>query len=251
LSNGKLTVTIVRFKGKILKNSFEKAAWVDQSLVCGIDEVGRGCLAGPLVTAAAILPLNRTSPLLKDSKLMTHEERLTAARWIKKHCVFSYGIVHHRLIDQQNIYGATLIAMKRALVHLLANVSQLPSAILVDAMPLNLADTAFHAIPVYHFPFGERRSQSIAAASILAKLKRDEMMGMLDSVFPGYHFGQHKGYGTPQHKEALAFNSSAIIHRKTFISRLEKINNDAKIGQQSLFDGPEINGLIQQPEEGI
>ncbi|MCL5874871.1 MAG: hypothetical protein M1114_00160, partial [Candidatus Dependentiae bacterium] len=117
------------------KNYFEKKAWEQGQLVCGIDEVGRGCLAGPLVTAAVILPEGKVHRLLKDSKLMTLQERLDAYKWITKHCYYGFGIVNHRVIDSQNIWKATLIAMKRALMHALAVSPRQPSAILVDAMP--------------------------------------------------------------------------------------------------------------------
>ena len=96
------------------KNSYEQQAWSSKEFVCGVDEVGRGCLAGPLVTAAVILPLDCTYHLLKDSKVMEPQEREQAARWIKKHCLYSYGIVHHRLIDTHNIWHATLIAMRKS-----------------------------------------------------------------------------------------------------------------------------------------
>lgn len=227
--------SITRHKGKILKNSFEKNAWINSLTVCGIDEVGRGCLAGPVVTAAAILPINKASPLLKDSKLMTHEERLAAAQWIKKNCAYSYGIVHHRFIDQQNIWRSTMIAMKKALMNLLANVSQLPSAILVDAMPLNLIDTHFKEIPVHCFSFGERRSSSIAAASILAKLKRDEILTNLESIFPGYGLGQHKGYATELHRNAITCLNRTIIHRQSFLKNLQARSKLLKEEQQPLF----------------
>ena len=116
------------------KNHFEKAAWDQSNRVVGIDEVGRGCLAGPLVTAVVILPIGNVNRMLKDSKLMEHEERVKAYAWITKHCWYGVGIVHNRIIDQHNIYRATLIAMKRALVNLLATSDQYPAAILVDAM---------------------------------------------------------------------------------------------------------------------
>lgn len=203
---------------KLTKNVFEKSAWLQGSLVCGIDEVGRGCLAGPLVTAAVIIPAHKTFPLLKDSKTLTPEEREKAARWILKHCWYGYGMVHNRLIDERNIWQATLTAMKRALVQLLATCPHLPTSILVDAMPLSLLDTSYRDIPVYYFPKGEDFSTSIAAASIIAKVKRDAIMQTLDPLFPAYALGQHKGYGTKQHYRALQTTEHSIIHRKTFLA---------------------------------
>jgi ribonuclease HII len=212
------------------KNYFETQAWDNGQIVCGLDEVGRGCLAGPVVTAAVILPPYKISRLLKDSKLMTPEERLAAYAWIEKHCLFSLGIVHHRMIDDRNIWQSTLIAMKKALVNLLAKAPKAPSAIVVDAMPLNLADTAYNAIPVHNFPFGERKSSSIAAASIVAKVKRDAMMQRLETVFPGYYLGQHKGYSTQLHKNALkSKDKRLIIHRQSFLKNLETIPENDQI----------------------
>lgn len=199
------------------KNSYELEAWTLGRFVCGIDEVGRGSLAGPVVTAAVILPIDCTYDLLKDSKLMSAQERNQAAHWIKKNCLYSYGIVHHRLIDTHNIWHATLIAMRKALMHLLVMAPHKPSAILVDAMPLNLNNCCYADIPVHHFPFGEKKSSSIAAASILAKVKRDSMMLHMDKVFPHYSWHNNKGYATQPHKQALQEHSSVIIHRRTYL----------------------------------
>lgn len=207
-------------KVKFNKNSFEIAAWQAQHFVAGIDEVGRGCLAGPLVTAAVILPIGKASRLLADSKLLTEQERLKAYAWITKHCWYATGIVHNRIIDKHNIWKATLLAMKKALVHLLTICPQKPSTILVDAMPLDLLDTSYKDIPVHYFPFGERKSSSIAAASIVAKVTRDRLMGLLDPILPGYRLSQHKGYGTPEHKAHLAKLGHSIIHRIHFIDHL-------------------------------
>lgn len=227
------------------KNHYENTAWEAQSVVCGIDEVGRGCLAGPLVAAAVILPIGKISRLIKDSKVMEQEDREKAAKWIKKHCTYAIGIVHNRLIDQHNIYQADLIAMKKALVNLLAIYPQTPSAILVDAMPLKLADTNFNHIPVHYFPFGESKSTSIAAASIIAKVTRDELMNRFDTVFPGYTLNEHKGYSTPKHKAAIKEQSHTIIHRMSFLKNLNKEIND-KQEQQSLFINEEIHVTQEQ-----
>ncbi len=211
---------------KIKKNEFEQAAWDKQQVICGIDEVGRGCLAGPLVTAAVILPVNKTSRLIKDSKLLNEPERLKAYKWITKHCWYSYGIVNNRIIDKYNIWQATLIAMKKALMHLLAISPRIPSTILVDAMPLQLFDTHYKDIPIHYFPFSERKSSSIAAASIIAKVKRDGLMGKFDAIFPGYHLAQHKGYGTKKHKNVLSTEQQhSIIHRLSFLNNIDTIDN--------------------------
>ncbi|MCX5922903.1 MAG: ribonuclease HII [Candidatus Dependentiae bacterium] len=219
-----------RLRVNLTKNFYEKLAWTDNHAVCGIDEVGRGCLAGPLVTAAVILPPGKTHRLLKDSKLMTEEERLKASLWIAKNGWVSYGIIHHRTIDKHNIWQATLIGMKKALVNLLATCPLKPASILVDAMPLTLLDTNFHTIPVHHFPFGEKLSTSIAAASIMAKVKRDALMGKLDPLFPGYLLAQHKGYATALHYKAVGDLNYSMIHRLSF---LKKTLNPPSIDQEN------------------
>ncbi len=205
---------------KIAKNQYEKAAWNEQTLVCGIDEVGRGCLCGPVVTAAVILPLGKLHPLLKDSKIMTEAERLKAYRWITKHCWYGFGCAHHRIIDKHNIWQATLIAMKKALLHACAQCPHTPSAILTDAMPLKLFDTSYHQIPVYFFTKGESKSSSIAAASIIAKVKRDALMEKFAPLLPGYHLEEHKGYATAKHRLAVKAQRYSIIHRLSFLTHV-------------------------------
>ena len=237
--------TINRIRERFNKNYFEEQAWQANEVICGLDEVGRGCLAGPVVTAAVILPPGKTSRLLKDSKLMTPEERLAAFKWIDKHCWYSIGIVHHRTIDERNVWYATLIAMKKALVHLLATAPQIPSKIITDAMPLNLFDTNYKEIPVHYFPFGERRSSTIAAASIVAKVKRDAMMRRMDTIFPGYLLASHKGYSTPPHKKIIREGKShLIIHRDTYLARLDSLGQDDSEDQITL-----LQGSSELPEE--
>jgi ribonuclease HII len=214
-------VTIKR-KPNFKKNFYEQNMWLEKKLVCGIDEVGRGCLAGPVVTAAVMLNLQKTSRLIKDSKLLVAEERLKAYTWLQKNSVFAIGILNHRVIDQLNIYHATAAAMKRAVMQLMSKVDQKPSIILVDALPLKLESFKGDVVA---FPFGESKSISIAAASIVAKVTRDKIMGQLSSVFPGYEFGKHKGYCTKEHVERLKELQKSLIHRKTFLNNLKKISD--------------------------
>jgi ribonuclease HII len=218
------------------KNSYELTAWANQDVVCGIDEVGRGCLAGPLVTAAVILPPHKNSRLLKDSKLMTLEEREKAFEWISKNAYYGIGMVNHRIIDSQNIWQATLIGMKRALINLLAVSPFRPKAVLIDAMPLKLEDTNYKDIPVHHFYKGESKSSSIAAASIIAKVTRDRLMTKMDPIVPGYLLGRHKGYSTSLHQDAVKSLNYSIIHRQSFLKSIlaKKELFDAQV-QQSLF----------------
>lgn len=217
---------------KFRKNSFERASWAKYGAVCGVDEVGRGCLAGPVVTAAVILPIGKAPRILKDSKLMTAEQRLIGYEWITKHCWYSYGIIHHRLIDRVNIWHATLMAMKRAVIQLLSHCPIKPEHILIDAMPLNLRNTCYRSIPIDYFPFGETKSSSIAAASIIAKVKRDAIMKRTDLIIPGYSLKNHKGYSTPKHKVAIRNIGRSIIHRLSYLKRLRLLEKDNEGNEQ-------------------
>ena len=218
------------------KNAFERASWSDNRFVCGIDEVGRGCLAGPVVSAAVILPIGKLSPLLQDSKLLSPEKRLQAFRWIIKRSEYSYSVVHHRCIDSINIYQATRIAMKRAAIQLFETCHQLPAVTLVDAMPLDFSNSLYDNMPLYHFPFGESKSSSIAAASIVAKVTRDYIMQELDLLFPGYALAQHKGYATKLHKKLVISHNRSIIHRVSFLKKLYSgERDDQTCTQQTVF----------------
>jgi len=186
-------------------------------LVCGIDEVGRGCLAGPVITAAVALFPKKHHKLLKDSKILTPKERQQAYSWIVKNSWYSFGAVDNRTIDKRNIWHATLLAMRKSLLNLLAICPRKISTVLIDAMPVSLEDSIHQGLDIFHFPFGESKSTSIAAASIIAKVKRDEMMARFDKIFPGYKLAKHKGYATKSHKQAITQQSHTIIHRLNFL----------------------------------
>lgn len=202
---------------KIKKNFFEEAAWQAGMGVIGIDEVGRGCLAGPVVTAAVMLEPGALNPLLKDSKVLTKVQRERAYAWIVEHSHYAFGMASHHVIDSVNIYQATRLAMRKALIHLLTTVS-MPQTILIDAMPVSLHDTPWHIIPIHHAPFGESWSSSIAAASILAKVYRDRLMNVFHALVPGYGLDEHKGYATARHRASVAQLGNSLIHRTTFMS---------------------------------
>lgn len=218
---------------KIKKDFFEKSAWAQKRLVIGVDEVGRGCLAGPVVTAAVMLH-GKKSNLIKDSKMLTKAQREKAAAWIRNNSYYSIGIASHHIIDERNIYQATLVAMRKALLHLLIKTAQ-PDAILIDAMPVSLGNTSFSAIPIHYAPFGESWSSSIAAASIIAKVYRDALMERLHTFIPGYHLAEHKGYATKEHRQAVAELGSSIIHRESFLHAQLYIDNETDDEQLSLF----------------
>ncbi|MCK4517721.1 ribonuclease HII [Candidatus Babeliales bacterium] len=214
------------------KNYFEEQAWEKKLFVCGIDEAGRGCLSGPVVAAAAILPFNASYKLLRDSKLMTKQERETAYLWITKNCFFSHAIIDHHIIDARNIYQATRLAMKKAFIQLLEIVPfSLEKIIylLTDALPIQIPQSYSHNnIEQFNPTHGESVSTSIAAASIVAKVTRDRLMQRLSPVFPAFSFDEHKGYGTKTHTEALISYRESIIHRKSFLSNFYKQIKDSE-----------------------
>lgn len=208
----------IKIKEKFKPHYFENFFWSKKELICGIDEVGRACLAGPVVTAAALLkPVGKRTgfyKLLKDSKTLTPDQRLKIFNWLKDNCEYSISIIHHRTIDKINIYHATLKAMKRSYFQLCAKVGTPIKHVLVDAMPLNVNNPN---INILHFNKGEDLSMSIAAASIIAKVTRDTLMQRLDNIFPEYYLSSHKGYPTLKHKNALTNFGRTIIHRTSFL----------------------------------
>ncbi len=223
-------------KGGFQRNLYESKAWKDGHFVCGIDEVGRGCLAGPVVASAAIIPPRTQYPLLRDSKTLSLAQRLEAYEWIVKNCHHATALVSWKLIDKENIYHATLHTMRKAFSQLLCTlpfpVNKL-RYILVDAMPLSVENPFEHDIQCRYFPKGETRSASIAAASIVAKVTRDRLMEKLSIVFPHFALESHKGYGTTQHQDCLSQWGPTVIHRKTFLK--ERVKQDESMIQKSVF----------------
>ncbi len=178
--------------------------------LCGIDEVGRGPLAGPVVACAVILPTDCRILYLNDSKKLTAKKREELFDIIQKEAVgIGLGMRSPERIDEINILQATYEAMRDA-VHALPVVPQL---LLNDAV--TIPDMTIPQVPIIH---GDALSVSIAAASIVAKVTRDRMMEEYDKVYPGYGFADNKGYGSAAHIEALKKSGPTPIHRKTFIS---------------------------------
>jgi ribonuclease HII len=177
--------------------------------IAGVDEAGRGPLAGPVVAAACILPVGALFENLNDSKQLSAEERETLYAKITAHpqVIFGIGISEVKTIDKVNILQATFLAMKKAV----AALSVQPDYILVDG---NQAPSI--EIPTEMLIQGDGLSVSIAAASILAKVTRDRMMDELDQKYPQYGFKQHKGYATEQHLGAIQKYGPCPIHRKSF-----------------------------------
>lgn len=176
--------------------------------VCGIDEAGRGPLAGPVVTAAVILPDDCPALIgLDDSKAIPKAKRLQLAELIKVHAIsYAVHIQSPEKIDELNIYQATKLSMAQAALTL----EPAPDIILADAMVVDIG------IPCESIVKGDAKSLSIAAASILAKTARDAIMDEYSSVYPAYGFSKHSGYGTKDHLLALEQYGPCEIHRKTF-----------------------------------
>lgn len=227
-----------RTKKKYNKNHFEHIAWEQEEYVCGIDEVGRGALAGPVVVSAVILPLKTSYRMLKDSKILTKEQREKACKWITKKCIYSTAIASHNTIDKINIYQATVQMTKKALIQVLSK-SQIPiekmKFILTDNVPLTLTTSYIpDHIEFHHFPLGEQISTSIAAASIVAKVTRDKLMDYAQPLFPSFQFNKHKGYGTKDHQNSLKDHGPTILHRTSFLSNIQS-GTDNYEEQSSLF----------------
>lgn len=181
--------------------------------IAGIDEVGRGPLAGPVVAAAVILPEDFDLPGVNDSKKMSEKRREELFVKIKERAVaWSIGMADCRTIDEINILQATKLAMAEAV----GSLSVRPDHLLIDAVKLEGID-----IPQTSIIKGDEKSVSVAAASILAKVTRDHMMVEYAKEFPGYAFEKNKGYGTKAHYEGIEKQGICPIHRKTFLKKLD------------------------------
>ena len=182
--------------------------------ICGIDEAGRGPLAGPVVAAAVILPLGIVIEGLDDSKKLTEKKREKIFDIIKQEAIdFSVGIATEKEIDKINILKATFLAMNRAVEGL----KNPPDYALVDG---NLNPNI--GLPVTCVVKGDGKSPSIAAASIIAKVTRDRIMLELDEKYPQYNFKKHKGYGTKLHYEKIKEHGISNAHRRTFLKNLNE-----------------------------
>ena len=186
--------------------------------VCGIDEAGRGPLAGPVCAKAVILPSDCVIEGLNDSKKLSEKKREALFDVIRETAVaYAIAMADEKEIDEINILQATFLAMHRAVDGLAVP----PDSILVDGN----RDPLFDGIPTTLVVHGDARSASIAAASILAKVTRDRFMLELDRQYPQYQFAQHKGYGTKLHYEMLAAHGISEVHRRSF---LKKLTGEAK-----------------------
>ncbi|MDE7322712.1 MAG: ribonuclease HII [Lachnospiraceae bacterium] len=191
-----------------LMKKYEKE-YASVGLICGIDEVGRGPLAGPVVAGAVILPQDCKILYLNDSKQLSEKKREELYEVIMQEAVaVGLGYASHGRIDEINILQATYEAMRQAV----DNLGVQPDILLNDAV--TIPGIAVRQVPIIK---GDAKSVSIAAASIVAKVTRDRLMVEYDRTYPGYHFAENKGYGAAAHIEALKKFGPTPIHRKSFI----------------------------------
>lgn len=190
-------------------NSFERRAHqLGYRSIAGIDEVGRGPLAGPVIAAAVILPPNYRNKEIRDSKQLPAKKRENLSEIIRQDALsIGLGVVEASIIDEVNIFQATLLAMKEAAL----NLSLTPDYLLIDG-----SHRIFISIPQETIVKGDSLSVSVASASIIAKVSRDRIMEMYDRQFPQYNFSKNKGYATAEHREALKKHGHCKIHRRSF-----------------------------------
>lgn len=196
-------------------------------VLAGLDEAGRGPLAGPVVVAACVLDPNCPVYGLNDSKKLTPAKRIRLYRELTEQAKgYAIALAEPEEIDTYNILEATKMAMKRSV----SSLSIKPDLLLIDAVELD-----FEQVPHWSIVRGDGHSNSIAAASILAKVTRDRMMEAYDEQYPGYGFAQHKGYGTPAHYEALMALGPSPIHRRTFLRSISEQLIDAGHVKEDYF----------------
>lgn len=186
------------------------------TLIAGVDEVGRGPLVGPVVAAAVILPVSFTLEGLTDSKKLSEKKRNEFDEIIKKECIcYGIGVIDNDTIDEVNIYEASKLAMYQAI----NNLKIKPEHVLIDAMKLDLEMESTSIIK------GDLKSITISAASVIAKVYRDNLLYKLDKKYPYYNFKKNKGYPTKEHVEAIKNYGIIKEHRKTYGPVKEYINN--------------------------
>ena len=186
-----------------------KSNFSDYKLEAGTDEAGRGCLAGPVVAAAVILPRSFDHPLLNDSKQLSEKHRLQLKPYIEELALaYAVSFVWQQEIDKINILQSSLLAMHKALTQL----SMEPEFIIVDGNKFN----PYKSIPHQTIVKGDSKYMSIAAASVLAKTYRDEYMLKIHKEFPEYNWKNNKGYPTKEHREIIQKNGITLHHRRSF-----------------------------------
>ena len=202
----------------------------DDFLIIGVDEAGRGPLAGPVVAGACVLPQGLVIEGLDDSKKLSEKKREALFDVIRENAVcFGIGMASPEEIDEINILNASLLAMRRAI----EAAGVVPDLVLVDGN-----QTRGFAYPAKAIVKGDAKSPSIAAASILAKVTRDRIMTEYDKVYPQYGLAGHKGYPTKSHKLAVFMHGASPIHRKSFLSFVEKEKDKLALEAEKLNEQP-------------
>ncbi|MAE68576.1 MAG: ribonuclease HII [Candidatus Peribacteraceae bacterium] len=186
----------------------------NSAVIVGIDEAGRGALAGPVVAGACLLiPELEHHPLIADSKSLTADKREEAFIWIEQNCTYGYGIVDGCEVDASGILACTEKAMNAALAMIEEHVT--PTYLLIDGR-----DKFWFNYPKSGVIKGDETEPCISAGSIVAKVTRDRLMIEYSKEFPKYQFDEHKGYGAPQHIEAIEMFGICPLHRKTFLKNI-------------------------------
>lgn len=205
----KKQIKLAQERDRLEKMRYYERKYSDSGLICGIDEAGRGPLAGPVVAGAVILPPDCEILYINDSKKLTPSRREELYDEIMEKAVaVGIGMASPARIDEINILQATYEAMRQAVSQL----GVVPDLLLNDAV--TIPDLPYRQVPIIK---GDAKSVSIAAASILAKVTRDRLMVQYNSILPGYGFASHKGYGSKEHIEAVRRLGPSPIHRQTFI----------------------------------
>lgn len=189
------------------QNLFDFDRNFNLSAIAGVDEAGRGPLAGPVVAACCILPLDCMIDGINDSKKLSEPKREKLYCEITASAVFKVSVIPQEVIDEINILRAT----KRAMAECIENMPVKPELVLIDAVDIKVS------VPIKSIIKGDAQSYNIAAASIIAKVTRDRLMRDYDNLYPQYGFAKNKGYGTKEHIEALKKCGPCPLHRKSFI----------------------------------
>ena len=219
MKSQKEEINLYKFEEELYDEGFKN--------ICGVDEAGRGPLAGPVVVAACILPPFLRIPGVNDSKQLSEKKREELYKIIVKNALaYNVVFINEKIIDELNIYEAT----KKGMLDAINGLKIEPDYVLIDAMPLSELKTNNKSI--IH---GDALSASIAAASILAKVSRDHYMEKMDIKYPNYGFKHHKGYGTKMHLEALEKYGPCKIHRRSF-EPVAKALQKSKQLSLNLFD---------------
>ncbi|MHB1461061.1 MAG: ribonuclease HII [Armatimonadota bacterium] len=188
-------------------------------LIGGVDEAGRGCLAGPVVASCVVLPQIVIPPFIKDSKKLSAAQRAVACQWVFENALsVGIGLADVAEIEQINILQAAMLAMRRAV----EKCDPQPTELRIDGNKLPRGLT----IPAVCIVGGDDLDAAISAASIVAKVTRDLLMVRLDKIYPGYELAKHKGYATKLHREAIMRLGLTVIHRRSFCGFLQQLELD-------------------------